>query len=1085
MTLLALGAFAFTAAPGASAQDSVLTIDRELTDDSVKSEEPFDVSTGSFTVAVRAKLINEGNEPGNGDNLGMVWNVSNGWDSGARVHYSWGNFRLAFQIGREGGNVSVWTDRGYYPGVMRDIVSTYDGETKLMRFYIDGYLVGSTTFDAELNMKDMPLNVGFGGSGVGSSHMYVEKAESWTRALTAEEVKARQSTRSESELLAVRILRGLESSANVADDIGLGLDTLRAAVRLELPEAARVRVRAALVAALIDRGFAIDRSLKTDDYDELAALVFEDADAAVAAADGSDATRDSLNLYGATVRNLRSVADISSANAIQTRKLMTSTSFSESQKRQFREAAQGVAEKFNFNATRAGALLKKLDETYPAETALFAKISKLENSVERVQAIERDALAVYYGLVSAPRSEKYARHIAVAPNGSDETGNGSTRAPYQTLNRALRDVRENADGKKVVVDLAAGEYFVSEPAILTGISNVTILGSTTGVTKLTGSRRVSNFMTLKSASEKNASSADASGRFAKSAAAKILVADLAAAGVKDLGKLQSRGYHPSDKVNAIPTFTLNGKAQTIARWPNAGEETLKFGEKVEDVPGAPETSSSFRYDFDRVDGWKLSGTDEDDVWAFGLYEWEWAANFRRVLKIDRENKVLTFDYRNGTGRFDYYFVNVLEELDTPGEYYVDRASGLLYFYPPEGFESAEALNRAFAEYDEFEGRFAELEDATDVVFSNVTFSGGRDTAVVMKNCKRCYVTDSTIEQMGGNAVVINGGGDCGVVNTRMRNLGASGVRVFGGDRETLAHCRHFVHNNYVSDFSRIDRVYAPAVLAEGCGVAITNNLFCDSPHHALRTDGNDLYIARNEVHSVVYEYSDQSGVDIYCDPSYRGIVIERNLWRHIGSSFALCGQAGIRLDDSISGVVMMDNVFYRSSGGAFGGIQIHGGKDNLVVNNAFVNCIQALSFSPWHGDRYEKFVKERFPAHIGNALYERTYPFFDDLFNRYDMNFVLGNQAINCQRFNNNGDKEEVFVGNTMRTEVPDLKKLGVKNDDGKSAAEVFYTDSKALRKWLSDVSGISLKDVGLKANWNGAGEDVSPNFIGGAGAEK
>ena len=365
-------------------------------------------------------------------------------------------------------------------------------------------------------------------------------------------------------------------------------------------------------------------------------------------------------------------------------------------------------------------------------------------------------------------------------------------------------------------------------------------------------------------------------------------------------------------------------------------------------------------------------------------------------------------------------------------------------------------------------------------------SGGRETAVTMKDCKRCFVSECAIEQMGGSGVVMNGGEFCGVISSRLRSLGSCGIRTRGGDPETLKPCRHLIHNNYVSDFSRIDRVYAPAVSAYGCGVVVTNNLFCDSPHHALRTDGQDMYIARNEIHSVVYEYSDQSGIDIYCDPSYRGIVIERNLWRHIGSSFALCGQAGIRLDDSISGVIMKENVFYRSSGGAFGGIQIHGGKDNLVKDNAFVDCLQALSFSVWGGDRYEKFVKEKFPDHVESDFYQKTYPFFDEIFDHYDRNYVFDNLAINCGKFNRSGDAVDVFVGNSRRTATPDLKKLGATGADlTKTPTEFFYTNRKALKKWLTDVTGISLKDVGLKANWDDAGEDVSPKYIGGAGSEK
>ncbi|MCF0233849.1 MAG: right-handed parallel beta-helix repeat-containing protein, partial [Thermoguttaceae bacterium] len=250
----------------------------------------------------------------------------------------------------------------------------------------------------------------------------------------------------------------------------------------------------------------------------------------------------------------------------------------------------------------------------------------------------------------------------------------------------------------------------------------------------------------------------------------------------------------------------------------------------------------------------------------------------------------------------------------------------------------------------------------------------------------------------------------------------------------------------------------------GVGVAITNNLFCDSPHHGMRTDGNDIYVARNEVHSVVYEYSDQSGIDIFCDPTFRGIVIEDNLWRHIGSPFALCGQAGIRLDDTISGVAMLRNIFYRASGGMFGGIQIHGGKDNLCHENLFVDCKQAFSFSPWGPGRYVEFAKTRFPQNLDNPAYLERYPLFDKLEETANRNYIFGNTAVNCGVFDRNGDAN-VFGANKYLANVP-------------LETERYLTDPSALRAKLKELGAENIDQIGLLPSWKGVGGEVAPGYL-------
>ena len=58
----------------------------------------------------------------------------------------------------------------------------------------------------------------------------------------------------------------------------------------------------------------------------------------------------------------------------------------------------------------------------------------------------------------------------------------------------------------------------------------------------------------------------------------------------------------------------------------------------------------------------------------------------------------------------------------------------------------------------------------------------------------------------------------------------------------------------------------------------------------------------------------------------------------------------------ISGVTVHGNVFERCGAVLFGGVQIHGGKENLVDNNLFVDCFAGLSFSRWGDKRWREAI---------------------------------------------------------------------------------------------------------------------------------
>jgi hypothetical protein len=279
-----------------------------------------------------------------------------------------------------------------------------------------------------------------------------------------------------------------------------------------------------------------------------------------------------------------------------------------------------------------------------------------------------------------------------------------------------------------------------------------------------------------------------------------------------------------------------------------------------------------------------------------------------------------------------------------------------------------------------------------------------------------------VRQFAGNGIEVHGGANHGLLSCDIYSMGRGGTVISGGDRKALRPGGHFVENCDIHELSRIDHTYTPAVLLEGVGNRLAHNRFHDVLSSAMRVEGNDHVIEYNEVFNAVLESDDQGGADMFGNPTYRGNAYRYNYWHDIGNRsdtgpHAKCGQAGIRLDDAICGTLIYGNVFERCSHGktGFGGVQIHGGKDNVVDNNLFIECAAAISLSPWAQDRWQKYVADALSSdQINKALYLERYPALDSLAEHPNRNLVCRNVLIRCEELLRHAPKNLQVLENTV-----------------------------------------------------------------------
>lgn len=406
---------------------------------------------------------------------------------------------------------------------------------------------------------------------------------------------------------------------------------------------------------------------------------------------------------------------------------------------------------------------------------------------------------------------------------------------------------------------------------------------------------------------------------------KIWSVDLKAAGITDFGEVATQGKQ-------LEIF-FNEKPMQLARWPNEG--FVKIGEVLGGKPVVMngikgDRSGIFTYTGDRPKRW----VNEPEGVLHGYWFWDWSDAYQQIGSIDTAKRVLklkppfhSFGYRPGQR---YYALNLLSELDQPGEWYLDRAAGRLYFWPPGPLDKGEVVLSVLP-------TLIQLRDASWLAFRGLNLEATRGTAIVIEGGNHARISNCTIRNTGSWAVRVEGGTDHGVEGCHIYQLGEGGISLQGGDRMKLIPAKHYAANNHIHDFGRLYRAYRPAIALGGVGQAAAHNHIHDGPHNAIQFGGNDHLIEFNEVHHVCEETGDVGAFYTGRDWTARGTLIRCNYFHHIERP-GPHGAMSVYLDDAASGITILGNIFYKAGRAMF----IGGGRDNLVENNIFVDCTSSV-----------------------------------------------------------------------------------------------------------------------------------------------
>lgn len=542
-----------------------------------------------------------------------------------------------------------------------------------------------------------------------------------------------------------------------------------------------------------------------------------------------------------------------------------------------------------------------------------------------------------FGMLILACQGSMAATLFVAGDGSDANP-GTEEKPFATLERARDEIRQRRAGGPLpaggmTVEVRGGVYELPRPLELTdqdsGAENAPVVyGARLGeVVKIAGGRVVTGW--------KSVTDSAVLQRLDPAATGNVFQADLKALGITDLEGIGNARTYQSDP--GLELF-FQDQPMTLARYPNAGYM------RIADVLDATGIASSGRANtaegrFVCNDPRLARWANEKGIWLHGFWVYDWADLRLPLGSVDGAAHAISlgpqpgrsYDLRKGQW---FYAENVLPELDSPGEWYLDRDAGILYFWPPAPLATGQTVVSVVRD-------LIRLEGVAHVTFRGLLIEAGRGSAVVVRGGSNVRVVAGTIRNMGNWGVKVYGGTSHGVVGCDIYQTGQGGIHLEGGDRKTLTAAGHYADNNHIHHTARWDPVYQQGITVFGVGNRATHNLIHHVPHIAVGFTGNEQTIEYNEIHSAVFQSNDAGA--IYTSPpdetwSMRGHKIRFNYLHNI-HGFEDKGCLGVYLDDCFSSADISSNIFYDVATA----ILIGGGRDNLMTNNLFVNCGRAFS----------------------------------------------------------------------------------------------------------------------------------------------
>lgn len=505
------------------------------------------------------------------------------------------------------------------------------------------------------------------------------------------------------------------------------------------------------------------------------------------------------------------------------------------------------------------------------------------------------------GNVSEYNSEKTdTKEFYVSPNGSD-LNDGTFERPLKTLNGAKNAIREYREAKGlpqngITVYFRGGTYPVTETVNFTeedsGTKESPIVYKAWADEKVvfSGGLEISGADFSQAADE----------RISETAKNNVYSVDLKKYGITDFGGRHVFNWTDTDPVPGIEAF-YDDEPLVTARYPNVGADgrqqylymgavgneanivttnkaTVNFSDgngehtiKATSVGGASTTNSlpNFVCNEDII----KNVTDFTDVVIEGWFPTGYEYSGCKIKEVNKETNTVYLAETTYYGMREYnrYCIsNLLEALDTNGEYYIDKQTGKLYVYS-DNISSATITLSLFG--DTRTQTAIKMTNASNIKFEDLDIKNCRTTGITVLGGENVVIDGCTFKNMGLKGVIIGSDGtdnshysvsglnanntssfynkdftrgfNHGIIDCDFVNTGKGAVSVMGGDRNNLVPSNHYLKN---CTFDSCDRYQKSSPFASiyGVGITVAGNTFQNGALAAIVFGGNDIIIEKNK-----------------------------------------------------------------------------------------------------------------------------------------------------------------------------------------------------------------------------------------------